>query len=102
MQTNHEVKTKLNLKAQPQKTALTINWDGVAQEALQEMASLHVIGRVKLTWQEAQKIPAEVEIEARNYLPGSRNKKSPLELFAVMDKEQQKALLAQLQALMQK
>lgn len=102
MKTQHVVKTKLNVKAQPQQTALTVDWAGVSQEALQEMAALHVIGRVKLGWQEAQKIPASVEVEARNYLPGTRKQKSPLELFAVMDKAQQQALLAQLQALVQK
>ena len=96
------VSTKADKNSTPVQTKLTVDWTGVTEEILKEIA----LSSIVIKWQgQVRKngIPASAEIKAVDYRPGTRLTTTVVtfdqltELVTRMTPEQKAALMAELE-----
>lgn len=68
-----KVSTKMSKDSSAQNTVLGINWDGITTEQLQAGFQSYMIVKLQGAWRRAELIPTRVQVNARDYAPGSRS-----------------------------
>lgn len=99
--TTTEVSTRPSAKADAQKTALTINWEGMTEEDLRALAQQALIVKLQGSWRKNESIPTEATINVVDYKVGVRATRSPADAMTLINKlsaEEKAALLAKLTA----
>jgi hypothetical protein len=102
MKTTNEIKTKSDSRAQAVTTNLTIDWDGITQEDLIEMARAALTVKLQGAWRNSTIPEGDFEVKAVDYKPGTRAARGPVDplaLFKKMTPEQQAEFLARAAAL---
>ena len=102
MNTNTEVTTRPAAGAEPVKTALTLNWDGMTEDDLRALAQQALIVKLQGSWRK-NGIPEEITVNVVEHKVGTRAARGPVNIasaVAALDDEQKAALLAKLQAML--
>ena len=98
----HTFKTRLSKDTEPVSTVAEINWDGVTQEQIVELASRSVIIDQQKMYRDAGHVPAEDTIAVADILAGKRAPKDPMvaatKAIGKLSKEEREALLLKLMA----
>lgn len=80
-------------------TNLTIKWDGLTTEEIQQLAQQALIVKLQAKWRKDGIPSGDHEVNAADYRPGVRAAKQPVsveKLISAMTPEQRAALLAKL------
>lgn len=95
--TETSVTTRLNKESDKITTALTINWEGITDEEVREIAQQALIVKVQGQWRRDEVIPeGEHTINAVDHKVGTRKaptKQSAESLFAKLSPEERAALV---------
>ena len=102
MKTNREVSTKLDARAESQKTALTLNWEGMTPDDIRALAEQALVVKLQGKWRADKAIPAEAEVNVVEHKVGTRAARKPTDVLALVKSgaltEEQKAELRALLA----
>lgn len=102
MNTNTEVTTRPAAGAEPVKTNLTLNWDGMTEDDLRALAQQALIVKLQGSWRK-NGIPEEVTVNVVEHKVGTRAARGPVNIasaVANLSDEEKQALLAKLQAML--
>lgn len=96
-----EVVTKPAAGAEGVTTNLTINWEGMTEDDMRALAQQALIVKIQAGWRKNGIPSGDVEVNAADYKPGTRQPRKPADLkalLAAMSPEERAALLAQFTA----
>lgn len=102
MNTQTEVTTRADAKADPIKTNLTLNWEGVTEEDLRALAQQALIVKLQGGWRK-NGIPEEITVNVVEHKVGVRAPRGPVNIAAAvekMDAGERAALLEKLQKML--
>lgn len=100
--TTTNVETRPAAGAEAVTTNLTIKWDGLTPEEIQQLAQQALIVKLQAKWRKDGIPSGDHEVNAADYRPGVRAAKQPAsveKLIAAMTPEQRAALLAKLSSM---
>ena len=98
MNTNTEVTTRPAAGAEPVKTNLTLNWDGMTEEDLRALAQQALIVKLQANWRK-NSIPTEATVNVVDHKVGTRAPRTAKELdIGSLTPEQKQALVEKLMA----
>lgn len=101
MKTNREVSTKIDARADAQKTALTLDWEGMTDEDIRALAEQALVVKLQGKWRNAKAIPSEAEVKVVEHKIGTRSPRQPVNVLDAVksmsaeDKAKLLALLSQ-------
>lgn len=82
--TNREVSTKIDARAESQKTALTLNWEGMTQEDIRALAEQALVVKLQGKWRADKAIPAEATVNVVDHKVGTRAARKPTDVLALV------------------
>lgn len=102
METKTEVTTRPAAGAEPVKTSLTLNWDGMTEDDLRALAQQALIVKLQSGWRK-NGIPEEATVNVTEHKVGTRAPRGPVNIESAvknLNADEKAALVAKLQAML--
>jgi hypothetical protein len=85
MNTNTTVDTKANKEAESVSTALTLDWEGMTEQDLRDLAQQALIVKLQSGWRK-NGIPTEATVKVVDHKVGTRAPRGPVNIAAAVSK----------------
>lgn len=84
MKTNVTCNTRIKTGAPKQATNLTIEWDGMTEDDIRDLAQQSLVIKLQGGWRKDKAVPDEASIKAVDHKIGTRAPKRPFDLAAAL------------------